>query len=480
MSITNLTTSKLQNVSIVSPGGILDTSTYFQLYLKDIYVNVKASIYDLKQYVFSASTTKSLNIKYNLFDIYYTACNKVNVDEAWPLVIDNSISPLNIKNVTAPNWINNAYISTIHEKISSTYPSFWAKLLELIEKNAISYELIDNNNPNAINDSQYMVEYSRYGYTGKFLIDLANSFVAAPIVNNLFMRCANSVDNIGVTVSDTIKNHLHPTPYTLAQQTGHHTYSLAASALPFSDTNTAVYTLSAQEQESSEPDITTGDETYPNNIAYVPVLVIKSDISPVIINIKDKFNKNSNIPIGSIFPYTNKTLNNKSFLICDGSYYRISDYQELFNKIGHTFSDPSYGWNKLEDTNIYFRVPDFRNKYISYTNDSKKLLKYIKSNINTDLGKKLLKHYHGVGEQICKEDRYHGYYYSSTYWSTPDIAYNFTSVKTHSGHGYNRYGFADRGAISTTEGIAVDTTSNNSIKSLDTSHSKYHYIIKAK
>lgn len=464
--IKNLSTAYLPSISNVTPV-ISDTNVYLELFLSDIYTNVKTSFYDLKRYIFADSSSRNVNKKYNIFDIYYTTCNQINSADSWPLVIDNSIGSLNIKNATAPNWLNNAYIATIHTSIKISHTAFWNKLLDLISKDSISYEIIPNTNVDVINNSQYMREYTQYGYTGRFLIDETDGFVALPILNDVFLRILNN-NNIGQISLDTIKNHLHSANITVLNSAV--TQVTKKSIQGVKNSNNSVSVQSTDQLENP------GTETRPNNISMIPVLSVKSDITPIIINISGKYNKNTNIPIGAIFPYSNKTLNNKGFLICDGAYYRISDYPELYSKIGHTFSNTCCGWSAVPDETIYFRVPDIRNRYISYTEDPGKLLKRINSNINSSAKQQILNHYHGVGQAYYANNHYHGYIYSNDFTWSSDQAFTLIGASSHKGHGGSLIGLV-KGNMATTNGISLN---NEVLSEFDTTHTKLHYIIKAK
>lgn len=463
--INNLSTAYLPSISNVTPV-ISDTNVYLELFLSDIYTNVKTSFYDLKRYIFADSSSRNVNKKYNIFDVYYVECNQINAADSWPLVLDNSIASLNIKNTVAPNWLNNAYIATIHTSIKTTHSNFWNKLIDLVSKKTILYEIIPNTNIDVINNSVYMREYTEYGYTNRFLIDETDGFVALPILNNSFIRILNN-NNIGQISLDSVKNHLHGSNITVLN-----TASIQSLKGPIqgvkNSNNTSI--------QSTEQLQTPGIETRPNNVSMIPVLSVKSDINPIHININGKYNKNTNIPIGSIFPYANSTLNNKGFLICDGAYYRIVDYPELFNKIGHIFSSISYGWSTAPDNSIYFRVPDFRNRYVSYTEDSGKLLKRVNSNINKSSRQTLLNHYHGVGKAYYANDHYHGYIYSNDFTWTSNESLSLIGASSHKGHGYGNTGLVS-GNMSTTNGISI---SNEVLSEFDTTHTKLHYIIKAK
>lgn len=479
--INNLSTSYLPSISNVTPV-ISDTNVYLELFLSDIYTNVKTSFYDLKRYIFADSASRNINKKYNIFDIYYVTCNQINAADSWPLILDSSINSLNIKNMTSPNWLNNAYIATIHTSIKITHSSFWNKLQDLILKKAISYEIIPNTNIDIINNSEYMREYNTYGYTGRFLIDETDGFVALPILNDLFIRILNN-NNIGQASSDSIKNHLHGADITV--------FNSAITQVTKRSVQ-GVTNLNTESIQSTDQLQTTGTETRPNNITMIPVLCVKSDITPIIINIGGKYNKNISIPVGTIFPYSNKTLNNKAFLICDGSYYRITDYSTLFNKIGHTFSNTAYGWSAVPDDSIYFRVPDFRNTYISYTEDSGKLFKKTNTNFNNTRNE-LLNHYHGIANVnfatvIYKVNHHHHHRYYYIYehfthnvysnimtWAS-ETPFTLIGASYTSDNGSSATGLST-GNIATTNGIPLNS---NTLSSFDTSHTKLNYIIKAK
>jgi microcystin-dependent protein len=63
----------------------------------------------------------------------------------------------------------------------------------------------------------------------------------------------------------------------------------------------------------------------------------------------------SSVPSGTIKMLINNSNPPIGFLLCDGSSYLISDYQDLFNLIGYTYSDGGSG--------SYFNVPNFNSYF---------------------------------------------------------------------------------------------------------------------
>lgn len=207
-----LTISKLNDVSTYR-----DTSTsilsadVMEVSLKvnaEKYVSAKINVDDLKNYIVGSIFSRPI-YPHEMFDIFYrtvqetpTEYSVVNNElvlgslySAWPLFIDNSlINDLSI-NSSAPNWLNKASNALNNTSIRVQYPDFWNKLIELKNANKILAELVNVTNPATISSSQYMIEFNANRYTGRFLIDDTNGFVALPILNNSFIKSVASSGN---------------------------------------------------------------------------------------------------------------------------------------------------------------------------------------------------------------------------------------------------------------------------------------------
>lgn len=64
---------------------------------------------------------------------------------------------------------------------------------------------------------------------------------------------------------------------------------------------------------------------------------------------------NSNLPTGSIIAFAG-TVAPKGFLLCDGSFYQVCDYPELYEVIGQTYSE--------KKSKNFFAVPDLRSRVV--------------------------------------------------------------------------------------------------------------------
>lgn len=78
------------------------------------------------------------------------------------------------------------------------------------------------------------------------------------------------------------------------------------------------------------------------------------------------------LSVGSIIASASNSVPD-SYLVCDGSQYSISQYQDLFVSIGGTYNNSSN-----TDTSLYFNVPDLRGIFLRGLDSKHKLGQYEK------------------------------------------------------------------------------------------------------
>lgn len=65
--------------------------------------------------------------------------------------------------------------------------------------------------------------------------------------------------------------------------------------------------------------------------------------------------KHSNLPTGTVIAYAGPVAP-KGFLLCDGTFYKVCDYPDLYEVIGQAYSD--------NINNNFFAVPDLRSRTV--------------------------------------------------------------------------------------------------------------------
>jgi hypothetical protein len=274
------------------------------------YVSAKCTLDNLKAYFNEVPA----NTTYKVFDIFYRTINEtpllityanavyttdLTLYSAWPLFIDSTAAVADASiNIAAPNWIAkyNGYNPSLN--IQNNYPTLWSKLQEatsgiggaFTDYSKIKWEAVNVNNAGQIANSQYMQDYNTYGYTGRFLIDINNGLVAAPILNNSFIRnvsngVTNTVSGLGTSETDIFKSHNHNI-YTNGGGSGYIGINpetaginsiLTATILPSGNT-----------------------ETRPKNIRYCPYMQIANTVTDLsIVNVNAALSA-VNIPFATI------------------------------------------------------------------------------------------------------------------------------------------------------------------------------------
>lgn len=288
-----LTVSKLSDVSSYRGSSTaLSANDVLELSLSGStgYVSAKCTLANLKTYL----NTVPANTTYKVFDLFYRTVNEtplqitynngaygqsVNLYSAWPLFIDAYANTSDTSiNKTAPNWVAKFNVVSPGLTIPAVYPTFWAKLQDVTSgiggaftsTSKLKWESVNINNSTQIAATTYMQEYNTYGYTGRFLIDTVNGLVAAPILNNTFVRNTSGNADFGNVQSDAMQIHNH--------------YVLNWSGSGVDGPGNGVsdgYTLTTSANTGR-----TSDETRPKNVRYCPYMQIANTITDLsIINV---------------------------------------------------------------------------------------------------------------------------------------------------------------------------------------------------
>ena len=452
----NFSTSQLDRNNTLS-----DTKNIFAEIKLTNDKSVKVSIETLSDYLFDRSVYES-NKMYNLFDV---VCSPANIDNSfmWSLNLDSSAT-LTKSNKSAPNWLYGYFKTGIDPTISDTNQSFWDSLIYNKQNDTIRYEVIPDMSDGVIASSQYMLEFNTNGFTNRFLICESAGYVALPCFNNTFLRCAEGDNSTKITVNasgpDAIKNHTHTYSAYYLNPT-----SSTAAKTSFTD----YVSGDTFNYVGGNTQLPGGSETVPNNIQYNMYMCIKTDISPKRVDVT--YVKRDKVPIGAMFPLSEQILNNPNYLICDGGEYKISEYLELFNKIGYSYCSPANGWLDVSDRAVYFRVPDMRGRYVYNSNTN-----IAKCNVlSTTTKNSSFKHFHGIGT-----DRGSNNFYWSGRVAPQDMTFRGNYIYTRSINYSAAHGIGSINLNGGSDGTTneIYTTSGN--PPVELVNISLNYIIKAK
>jgi len=277
-----LTISKLNDVNVYrDTSSSLLSSDVMEVSLKidaDKYVSSKIGVDDLKTYFVGEDVRQ--NQPHQMFDIFYRAALDTPFEyqilsgvavlgslySAWPLFIDSSTSNDPSINAAAPNWLNKAQNPVSDTSIIAQYPDFWTKLIALRDAGKILYEAVNVNVPSPIATSLYMTEFNANGYTGRFLIDVTNGFVALPILNNAFIRTvAASGGSISKSETDEFMSHTH---YVDAANV----YGTVKGIWLYDETGVSPTVVA----DSNHVKYSGGSETRPKNIRFCPYMQVSN------------------------------------------------------------------------------------------------------------------------------------------------------------------------------------------------------------
>ena len=285
-----LTVSTLNDVSAYrSSGTALSGSDVMEISLSGTtgHVSAKCTLANLQAYL----NFVPANTTYKVFDIFYRTINETplqitylnntygtgvtNLYSAWPLFIDPAAAGGDTSiNNAAPNWVAQG-----NTNLQTVYTTFWSKLsaatggFNVATQSKLKWESVNINSISTYVNSTYMNEYNAQGYTGRFLIDIANGYVAAPILNNTFVRNVSAGTDFSTSEMDTLQNI---TGQFLAN-------SSAVVSGVFSQT-----TLQASVGGGGQGRITvfdastvarTSTETKPKNVHYCPYMQIANTIT---------------------------------------------------------------------------------------------------------------------------------------------------------------------------------------------------------
>lgn len=327
------------------------------------YVSSKITLENLKKYISGSSS----NYSYQLFDIYYRAINETpktisiidgieyatDFYSAWPLFINNSAGTGNASvNTAAPNWIGKWYNVSSPNTVKNTYTTFWNKLSELTQgfninhadaQKYIKWDSVSVLNPNLINSSTYMSEYTNtsLGFTSRFLIDPINGFVALPILNNSFIRTLPTSGSFGGSFTDTLKSHRH-------------------SILDWQGDGMKGPGNGVSRGYAQWTQYTGENETAPRHVTLCPYMqIMNTYIMPTVVDLAPTLSAFLTIPTGAILtiPTTNE-LSGQGWLKCDGSAQLSAEFPTLYSVIGTTF-----GGSPVLST---FNLPSLSSQFIKY------------------------------------------------------------------------------------------------------------------
>lgn len=288
-----LTTSLLNTVQSYRGSTTLSGTDVMEVSLSGTtgYVSAKCTLDQIKTYC----TPTLPNTTYKVFDIFYRTVSttpnlityanaaystNLTLYSAWPLFIDDSAQVSDsFINKTAPNWIGKYSSVSPANNVKSIYTTFWNNLsattLDFTSSTNIKWDSVNINSASSITNSLYMQEYNANGYTGRFLIDIVNGLVAAPILNNTFVRTTSGGTSLGTSETDTFKSHLH-------EVLNYNTAGAIPGTFFYGD-------YGAGTQQNINYTVLSGsNETRPKNVRYCPYMQIADSVTqPSIVDINN-------------------------------------------------------------------------------------------------------------------------------------------------------------------------------------------------
>jgi len=414
-----------------------------------LYSSYSLSMGYIKNGIFQTADTITSQ---QIFDINYSSCVETPklaeiwdddifvgpIYSSWPLFID-STKDIPSLNRSAPNWVNKAYINEYHTPLSSLYPDFWTKLINLVSTSGISYEYCTSDLESTYLSSNYMQDVNNYGHTGRFLIDL-RGYVALPILNDSFLGVPSASSLIFSSKDDNFPEHHHHLSYTTnvsgnsewirrlyryGNYYNGYYYGPGILHRPWDPEDPEFYSpyellqrptilgnistnwnIFQHHWVTSSISMTAGisdfdeelpDETAPKNISVSMYMVIANNLDT---NIFTAINNTDidTIPIGTIQGFALSGIPDNTWLIGNGQTVNTIDYPVLAYMLG--------------ETGETFNIPNIIDKYL--TSDASTESIEISTNID-----QLIKHRHGNGRSSSDD---HHYYFINRNW-TSDFSY---------------------------------------------------------